>query len=139
VAVWLAFPLGIAVSLAANIAAAPSLGWQSILVAGWPPVSLLLAVELLTHRDSHGEQAAPTETATETERELAGTTAEEVMWKHFHHERACGRTPTGAELDRVASTHNYGRAVLRRWRQNGRIDGNGYTGSVSPETSVKAI
>jgi multisubunit Na+/H+ antiporter MnhB subunit len=40
---WAAFILGIAVSLAANIAAAPNLGWQPILVAGWPPVALLLA------------------------------------------------------------------------------------------------
>jgi uncharacterized membrane protein len=47
--IWLSFLLGIAVSLAANIAAAPTLAWQSILVAGWPPVALLLAAELLTH------------------------------------------------------------------------------------------
>ena len=32
----------------ANIAAAPMLTWQSVVVAGWPPVALLLAVELLT-------------------------------------------------------------------------------------------
>jgi hypothetical protein len=43
IAVWLSFWLGIAVSLAANIAAAPTLAWQPILVAGWPPVALLLA------------------------------------------------------------------------------------------------
>jgi hypothetical protein len=42
--------LGVVVSLAANIASAPSLGWQPVLVAGWPPVALLLAVELLAHR-----------------------------------------------------------------------------------------
>lgn len=47
---WLAFGLGIVVSLAANIAAAPALGWQPVLVAGWPPIALLLAVELLAHR-----------------------------------------------------------------------------------------
>jgi hypothetical protein len=138
VAVWLAFLLGIAVSLAANIAAAPSLGWQSILVAGWPPVSLLLAVELLTHRDSQREQAAPTETATETKRELTGTTAEELMWEHFLRERACDRTPTGAELDRVAGTHNYGRAVLRRWRRAGRIEPAGDTGSGATMAPVEA-
>ncbi|WP_309505374.1 DUF2637 domain-containing protein [Streptomyces phytophilus] len=46
----LAFGLGIAVSLAANVAAAPSLAWRPVLVAGWPPVALLLAVELLVHR-----------------------------------------------------------------------------------------
>ena len=43
-----AFLLGVAVSLLANIAAAPVLTWQSVVVAGWPPVALLLAVELLT-------------------------------------------------------------------------------------------
>ncbi|MEV6479313.1 DUF2637 domain-containing protein [Streptomyces sp. NPDC051576] len=48
--VWLAFLLGIAVSLAANIAAAPALAWKPVLVAGWPPVALLLSVELLAHR-----------------------------------------------------------------------------------------
>ncbi|MFI0718418.1 DUF2637 domain-containing protein [Streptomyces sp. NPDC021224] len=40
-AVRLAFGLGIAVSLAANVAAAPRLAWQPVLVAGWPPVALL--------------------------------------------------------------------------------------------------
>ncbi|MFI8927687.1 DUF2637 domain-containing protein [Streptomyces sp. NPDC053474] len=52
--VWLAFLLGIAVSLAANIAAAPAVAWKPVLVAGWPPVALLLAVELLSDR-SRGE------------------------------------------------------------------------------------
>ncbi|MFG2374397.1 DUF2637 domain-containing protein [Streptomyces sp. NPDC048504] len=49
-AVWVAFLLGIAVSLAANIAAAPAPEWKPVLVAGWPPVALLLSVELLVHR-----------------------------------------------------------------------------------------
>ncbi|MFG3025436.1 DUF2637 domain-containing protein [Streptomyces sp. NPDC048254] len=53
-AVWAAFLLGIAVSLAANVAAnvaaAPGLEWRSVLVAGRPPVALLLSVELLVHR-----------------------------------------------------------------------------------------
>ncbi|WP_406464745.1 DUF2637 domain-containing protein [Streptomyces sp. NBC_01622] len=49
-AVWAAFLLGIAVSLAANVAAAPALEWKPVLVAGWPPVALLLSVELLVHR-----------------------------------------------------------------------------------------
>ncbi|WP_406462380.1 DUF2637 domain-containing protein [Streptomyces sp. NBC_01622] len=48
--VWPAFLLGIAVSLAANIAAARALEWKPVLVAGWPPVALLLSVELLVHR-----------------------------------------------------------------------------------------
>jgi hypothetical protein len=38
-AVRLAFLLGVAASLAANVAAAPALAWQPILVAGWPPLA----------------------------------------------------------------------------------------------------
>ena len=45
-----AFAAGIVVSLAANIATAPSMAWAPILVAGWPPVALLLAVELVGHQ-----------------------------------------------------------------------------------------
>jgi hypothetical protein len=138
-AVWLSFLLGIAVSLAANIAAAPTLAWQPILVAGWPPVALLLAAELLTHQPQPPTQtetkpAVPKrkpdpETGNETRRaaapkkvaEPAKPPAEHLMWEHFQHEQARGRTPTGAELDRIAGTNNYGRTVLRRWRQQGRI------------------
>lgn len=58
--IWLAFLLGIAVSLAANVAAAPSLEWKPMLVAGWPPVALLLSVELLAHRpDRLGHNGIP--------------------------------------------------------------------------------
>jgi hypothetical protein len=131
-AVWLSFLLGIAVSLAANIAAAPTLAWQPVLVAGWPPVALLLAAELLTH---HPRQRDQTETrpatsprepdrATQhavTANEVAKPSAEQAMWEHFVREQTRGRTPTGAELDRVAGTNNYGRTVLRRWRNQGRI------------------
>ncbi|WP_328771477.1 DUF2637 domain-containing protein [Streptomyces sp. NBC_00286] len=57
--VRLAFLLGIVVSLAANMAAAPALEWKPVLVAGWPPVALLLAVELLAHRSGdHAEATA---------------------------------------------------------------------------------
>ena len=152
--VWLSFLLGIAVSLAANIAAAPTLAWQSVLVAGWPPVALLLAAELLTHhpqpRDQPETQPAAAsqqpdhETGTETSETGAETSeqtepavtpppaaakpakpgkvaAEHIMWEHYSREYARGRTPTGAELDRVAGTNNYGRTVLRRWRQHDRI------------------
>ncbi len=119
--VWLAFLLGIAVSLAANIASAPTLGWSQVLVAGWPPVSLLLAVELLTHRVGRREPETTNETPAEMVGEECELTAEELMWQYFQRERVSGRTPTGAELDRVAGTHNYGRAVLRRWRRTGRL------------------
>jgi hypothetical protein len=150
IAVWSSFLLGIAVSLAANITAAPTLVWQSVLVAGWPPIALLLAVELLAHRSRpwrHNEITPATyetesaalivdrdgETATET-RQLTGPTgvsptteqpgepsAQEVMWAHVQREQARGRLPTGAELDRVAGTNNYGRTVLRQWREQGRL------------------
>lgn len=147
VAAWLSFLLGIGVSLAANIAAAPALAWQPVLVAGWPPVALLLVVELLIHRPRRREPIA-TEPAgpeqagdgkTDSETGPAGAaatvepvtrpaaspagepTAQEIMWAHFQREQARGRMPTGAELDRVAGTNNYGRTVLRQWREQGRI------------------
>ncbi|MFI9757622.1 DUF2637 domain-containing protein [Streptomyces sp. NPDC051963] len=181
--VWLAFLLGIAVSLAANAAAAPALAWKPMLVAGWPPVALLLSVELLAHRPGRRDRGesdrgpstssspekrdgglsrnreetgqAPREEGIEGRDETspaqravnesgrepagdgegvkqilplqgdrsrsAGSTAEEVMWEHFRRQLAAGRAPSGAELDRVAGTNNYGRAVLARWRRTGRI------------------
>jgi hypothetical protein len=163
-ALWGAFLLGVAVSLAANIAAAPVLSWQPVLVAGWPPLALLLAVELVVHSRNQDQtdtvhtqpETTPAEqepetgtigaiesaqTATEAETEAAPETnrrtsgpaaarrprrmgnpsAEAVMWAHFEIQRKAGRTPSGAELDRVAGTNNYGRAVLARWRDSGRI------------------
>lgn len=42
-------------------------------------------------------------------------TAEQKMWAYYQDECAKGRTPTGAELDRIVGTNNYGRRVLRRW------------------------
>lgn len=48
--------------------------------------------------------------------------AEQIMWEHFQRERTRGRLPTGAELDRIAGTKDYGRGALRRWRRTGRIE-----------------
>jgi hypothetical protein len=48
-------------------------------------------------------------------------TAEQRMWAYYQAQRARGRTPSGAELDRIAHTNNYGRRVLRRWRGDGRL------------------
>jgi hypothetical protein len=136
------FLLGSVVSLAANIAAAPTLAWQPVLVAGWPPVALLLAAELLTHHPPPREQTTQpavssqkpdretaNETGKQTEHAVTATAAakpdkppaEHIMWEYFTREQARGRTPTGAELDRVAGTNNYGRTVLRRWREQDRI------------------
>jgi hypothetical protein len=176
--VRLAFGLGVAVSLAANVAAAPVLAWQPVVVAGWPPFALVLAVELLMHGQQHDESSEidrpggtepttdlPTETTPDGRGSIhpvssphcrpqsdgpsaadtgggdtpgqlgtlsapppdtagnagAQRPAEDVMWSHFQQERARGRTPTGAELDRVAGTNNYGRAVLARWKRTGRL------------------
>jgi hypothetical protein len=55
---WGAFTAGVVVSLVANIAAAPTLTWASVLVAGWPPVALLCAVELLAHRSRRASGGA---------------------------------------------------------------------------------
>jgi hypothetical protein len=96
---WLAFGLGIAVSLAANIAASPALGWQPILVAGWPPIALLLAVELLAHRsspDPHPDrpQRQPPNTPS-VPAPGRGQRTEHRLWWRVRPSSGCGRT-TGA-------------------------------------------
>jgi hypothetical protein len=139
---WLAFVFGICLSLCANVAAAPELNVFAVAVAACPPLALLLAVELLNralklHRAETGEMA---ETSDESagvvrlsvvpgeSRPPAEPTAEQRMWAYYVTEQSKGRTPTGAELDRIAGTNNYGRRVLRRWEQEeGRLRG-GTTG-----------
>jgi hypothetical protein len=139
----LAFSLGICLSLCANIAAAPELSVFAVAVAACPPLALLLAVELL-NRALKRQRA---DTASETNAETAETskagdgtravmrlavvsdearppaepTAEQRMWAYYLTEQARGRMPTGAELDRIAGTNNYGRKVLRRWRHAGHF------------------
>jgi hypothetical protein len=142
-AAWLAFALGICLSLCANIAAAPELSVFAVAVAACPPLALLLAVELLNralkrHRAETGDETAETsETADETaavvrlavvsgeSRPPAEPTAEQRMWAYYVTERSKGRRPTGAELDRIAGTNNYGRRVLRKWGRDGRIGDRG--------------
>ncbi|WP_225440263.1 DUF2637 domain-containing protein [Amycolatopsis eburnea] len=142
-AAWMAFGFGISLSLCANIGSAPRLTVFSVVVAACPPLALLLAVELLNralkrHRsseqqdDAHPgyepgrsdidvvEPSGPIVGSAVFERAVAGESAEERMWAFYLEERAAGRTPTGADLDRVAGTNNYGRRVLRRWRTTGR-------------------
>jgi hypothetical protein len=138
--VWLSFLFGVCLSLCANIAAAPELSVFAVAVAACPPLALLLAVELLNralgrHRaDTRSETDAQT---SESEPPLLSTaasapamsppsgvpTAERRMWAYYQAERADGRTPTGADLDRIAGTNNYGRRVLSRWRTDGWIGG----------------
>ncbi|MFI7003617.1 DUF2637 domain-containing protein [Nocardia sp. NPDC050175] len=132
---WLAFLFGITLSLCANISAAPRLSVFAIAVAACPPVALLLSVELLNRalKRHRAETADIQDETAETEhphrlavistqsRCETGRTAAQKMWAHYQTERARGRAPTGAELDRVAGTNNYGRRVLRLWRAAGEI------------------
>jgi len=135
---WLAFAFGIVLSLCANIAAAPELNVFAVAVAACPPLALLLAVELLNHALKHqrawdhDEPSGTHESLDETaamvrlasipdEPRPVAATAEQRMWEHYLSERVRGRTPTGAELDRVAGTNNYGRRVVRKWQQSGKI------------------
>lgn len=140
---WLAFLFGISLSLCANVAAAPESSVLAIVVAACPPLALLLAVELLhralkrrraeTTGETRNETTETGEADDETERPVtlsvvsgqsrqqAEPTAEQRMWAYYVTERTKGRTPTGAELDRIAGTNNYGRRILRRWKGEGRI------------------
>ncbi|TKG66252.1 DUF2637 domain-containing protein [Prauserella endophytica] len=140
-AAWLSFVFGICLSLCANVAAAPELSVFAVAVAACPPLALLLAVELLNRALKRHRAETANETSTETgetgetgdetgsvvrlavvsdeSRPPAEPTAEQRMWAYYVTERAKGRTPTGAELDRIAGTNNYGRRVLRRWRETG--------------------
>jgi len=139
-AAWLSFVFGIVLSLCANVAAAPELSVFAVAVAACPPLALLLAVELLnralkrhraeTTNETGIETAETGETGDETgavvrlavvSDQARPPAAEQRMWAYFVTERAKGRTPSGAELDRIAGTNNYGRKVLRRWRNAGRI------------------
>jgi hypothetical protein len=146
-AAWLAFAFGICLSLCANIAAAPNFSVFAIAVAACPPLALLLSVELLNtalnrhraettetgQRDQHrdADSALPVSRpvsvgVADPARQVSllaatGLTAEQRMWAHYMTQRARGRIPTGAELDRVAGTNNYGRRVLRRWHDAGHI------------------
>jgi hypothetical protein len=146
---WVAFFFGIAFSLCANIAAAPEMSFFDIAVAACPPLALLLAVELLNqglkrrHAETTNETSETgnetTETAGETgpmprlrvvsneHKRRTEPTAEDRMWAYYVTERSKGRTPTGAELDRIAGTNNYGRRILQRWKCTGRIGDDGTT------------
>ncbi|WP_375336771.1 DUF2637 domain-containing protein [Amycolatopsis sp. SID8362] len=138
---WLAFVFGICLSLVANIGSVSALGMLQVTVAACPPLVLLLAVELLngalkqrsretgsgtvrTASETSGQAFEPG-TDNETLRPImvspssmedSDRAAEQRMWEYYVRERSCGRTPTVAELDRMAGTHNYGRRILRKWR-----------------------
>jgi hypothetical protein len=142
-AAWLSFVFGICLSLCANVAAAPELSVFAVAVAACPPLALLLAVELLnrglkrhraetvggtsietTETDEIGDEtgsAVRLAAVSDEARPPAEPTAEQRMWAYYVTKRSKGRTPSGAELDRIVDTNNYGRKVLRRWRQAGHL------------------
>jgi hypothetical protein len=142
-AAWVTFGVGIALSLSANITAAPELSLFAIMVTGCPPVALLLLIELLNYILTHHHTETIAEKINETKagsdenyavpatrlsvvsgdpRPQAQPTAEQRMWAYFVTEQSKGRTPTGAELDRVFSTNTAGAcsasgATKAVWRQ----------------------
>ncbi|GAA3551093.1 DUF2637 domain-containing protein [Amycolatopsis ultiminotia] len=143
---WSAFVFGIGLSLLANVGSAPVESPLQVVVAACPPVALLFAVELLNRALKQQSVETCSEIVSErdeTEAALDGgegetesvdrgvvsdglggdgaLTAEQRMWIHYTEQSSVGRSPSGAELDRVAGTHNYGRRVLRRWRRSGRL------------------
>ncbi len=139
---WLLFLFGVSLSLCANVAAAPELSVLAVAVAACPPLALLLSVELLNRALKRRHAETTNETRNETTETGDGTerpvrlslvsgqsrqqtqpTAEQRMWAYYQTEWTKGRTPTGAELDRIAGTNNYGRRILRRWKGEGRISG----------------
>ncbi|WP_284747952.1 DUF2637 domain-containing protein [Amycolatopsis sp. RTGN1] len=144
-AVWVAFAFGISLSLCANIGSVPRLTVFSVVIAACPPLALLLAVELLNralkrHRADgrtslamevdaadgfpEGQVMQPRSAEYDVEPVSAlEESAEQRMWAFHVQEQAAGRTPTGADLDRVAGTNNYGRRGLRHWRTAGRFAG----------------
>ncbi|GGV30378.1 DUF2637 domain-containing protein [Streptomyces spectabilis] len=130
-AMWSAFLLGIAVSLAANTAAAPALAWQPVLVAGWPPVALLLAVELLMHRTgvpADGEAGPAEERSTSADSEgadegedplLARAQALDARYREVH-QRPVSAETLRRELRVGAARSRRLAALVRRRRSDGR-------------------
>lgn len=78
-------------------------------------------------RDETGRRATDRETLTvglpgevaEAGQELPD--AEAIMWEHFQVCVAAGQPVDGAVLDLVAGTKTYGRRMLRKWVETGRI------------------
>ncbi|GAA2352310.1 DUF2637 domain-containing protein [Streptomyces violaceusniger] len=124
--VRLAFLLGIAVSLAANMAAAPALAWKPVLVAGWPPVALLLAVELLAHRSGDQTEIAIAEPRVD---EGAGVgdplfvRARQVDARHRElHQRPVSAESLRKEL-RIGAARSRELVALLRASRNGHVHG----------------
>nr|WP_281404274.1 DUF2637 domain-containing protein [Streptomyces roseirectus] len=127
--VWSAFLLGIVVSLAANIAAAPALEWQPVLVAGWPPAALLFSVELLVH----GSERAGSEAEVEYGEEDADSLLGQARILDVRH-REVHQRPISAETLRKELRIGAGRsrqlvALVRDARSVRKVPGDASAGS----------
>jgi hypothetical protein len=103
----------------ANIAAAPALRWQLVVVAGWPPIALLPAVELLALTQHHAPTPAPEPHASETldvGGNGDGTRRKSVREAVRHVLESTGSAMTNSEIvSNLANGHNdTSRARLRR-------------------------
>jgi hypothetical protein len=142
---WLAFVFGICLSLVANIGSAPALSVLQVTVAACPPLVLLLAVELLNgalKRRSRETGSETADTGSETDSRYFETGADDEPATPVRSvivspsNMGGGRTPTGAELDRMAGTHNYGRRILRKWRieQDRQVNSPGSSAAIGAAT-----
>ncbi len=133
-------------------------GWrrdERVTRAACPPIALLFAVELLNRALKQAAVTAPGQDQSvlqisECETDAADSetvsfrlgepalTAEQRMWAYYAKQVAAGRSPSGAELDRVVGTHNYGRRVLRRWRRSGRLTEAGVSTGVGEDVLLVA-
>jgi hypothetical protein len=116
---WAMLLLAFTCSVAFQVLAPPA--WLARAV---PPVALLLAIVVL-ELPRMRETAGKAETASETARSASRTPSRtrrkagrparvgDRMRAYVLAERAEGRDPTGADLDRQFGTKNYGRRVLR--------------------------
>jgi hypothetical protein len=151
---WAAFAAGIVVSLAANIATAPSMNWAPILVAGWPPVALLLAVELLGHRRRHDnpddereperDKESRTETAAESKAEIKSARDRRGGREGDHSRRVSAVSPHRRRGDVGALPAHRGRRVARADRRGTRRNRAhqqlrpGHSAEVAPQQSHRA-
>ncbi|GAB3348507.1 MULTISPECIES: hypothetical protein [Amycolatopsis] len=60
-----------------------------------------------------GPSRRPSEMGFDGPGRVEGLTAEQYMWAYYVQQVAAGRSLSGAELDRVAGTHNYARRAAR--------------------------
>jgi hypothetical protein len=139
---WLAFLFGVALSLCANIAAAPELSVIAVAVAACPPLALLLAVEFLNGalKRHRAETASEIDNETHERSRLATRTHRQCVsrWsrpsltgnRSRPPNRRCGRTirpsaPTAARHRRGVGPdrrHQQLRSASpTRWRKDGQI------------------